>query len=122
MSLAVAGAAAPAPPPYMTPLIAQAQLLATHSWEWGTLSEALLEWYDPQYAVFGDDPFPNGSIPRTDPNDVEGLKYAARHIRLDNVTLVEGDGMFDWRVPLICLRCFAPVSLPSRPACPSLRP
>ncbi|KAK8238597.1 hypothetical protein HDK90DRAFT_510210 [Phyllosticta capitalensis] len=92
MSLAVAGAAAPAPPPYMTPLIAQAQLLATHSWERGTLSEALLEWYDPQYAVFGDDPFPNGSIPRTDPNDVEGLKYAARHIRLDNVTLVDGDG------------------------------
>ncbi|KAK7516831.1 hypothetical protein IWZ03DRAFT_379159 [Phyllosticta citriasiana] len=81
-----------APPPYMTQLIGQAQLLATRSWEWGTLSEALLEWYNPQYSVFGDDPFPNGSIPRTDPNDVASLRYATRHIYLDSVTLAGGDG------------------------------
>ncbi|KAK7620483.1 hypothetical protein IWX50DRAFT_604229 [Phyllosticta citricarpa] len=81
-----------APPPYMTQLIGQAQLLATRSWEWGTLSEALLEWYNPQYSVFGHDPFPNGSIPRTDPNDVASLRYATRHIYLDSVTLADGDG------------------------------
>ncbi|KAK8152779.1 hypothetical protein BC567DRAFT_253010 [Phyllosticta citribraziliensis] len=81
-----------APPPYMTQLIGQAQLLATHSWEWGTLSQALLEWYDPLYSVFADDPFPNASVPRTDPNDVAGLRYALRHIYLDNVTLADGDG------------------------------
>ncbi|KAK8430363.1 hypothetical protein IWX49DRAFT_509350 [Phyllosticta citricarpa] len=76
----------------MTQLIGQAQLLATRSWEWGTLSEALLEWYNPQYSVFGHDPFPNGSIPRTDPNDVASLRYATRHIYLDSVTLADGDG------------------------------
>ncbi|KAK7530192.1 uncharacterized protein J3D65DRAFT_561345 [Phyllosticta citribraziliensis] len=76
----------------MTQLIGQAQLLATHSWEWGTLSQALLEWYDPLYSVFADDPFPNASVPRTDPNDVAGLRYALRHIYLDNVTLADGDG------------------------------
>ncbi|KAK8159268.1 hypothetical protein IWX90DRAFT_406312 [Phyllosticta citrichinensis] len=81
-----------APPPYMTQLIGQAQLLATHSWEWGTLSQALLEWYDPQYSVFADNPFPNASVPRTDPNDVAGLRYATRHIYLDDVVLADGDG------------------------------
>ncbi|KAK8172472.1 hypothetical protein BKA80DRAFT_318579 [Phyllosticta citrichinensis] len=98
-----------APPPYMTQLIGQAQLLATHSWEWGTLSQALLEWYDPQYSVFADNPFPNASVPRTDPNDVAGLRYATRHIYLDDVVLADGDGMaFQFYFAVVALVVFVP--------------
>jgi hypothetical protein len=41
--------------------------LASHSWEWGTGAEALLELYNNELSVFGPDPFPNGQIPQADP-------------------------------------------------------
>jgi hypothetical protein len=38
--------------------------LASHSWEWGTAAEALLELYTPELSVFGTDPFPDGKVPK----------------------------------------------------------
>ncbi|KAF5383242.1 hypothetical protein D9615_004867 [Tricholomella constricta] len=34
-----------------------AQTISSHSWEFGTATEALLELYDPELSVFGDEPF-----------------------------------------------------------------
>ncbi|KAK8087844.1 hypothetical protein PG997_002805 [Apiospora hydei] len=73
-------------------VIAQGQRLATHSWEYGTFAEALLEWHHPQYSVFGPDPFPNGKVPVLQVDDVQSLAYAKPHIWTNQSTLVDGDG------------------------------
>jgi hypothetical protein len=74
-------------------VLAQAQSSASHSWEYGTVFEALLEYHNPSYSVFND-PFPNGHIPALDENDVPGLKYVKPFILIDNNQLCEGNGMF----------------------------
>ncbi|KAF2722629.1 hypothetical protein K431DRAFT_319569 [Polychaeton citri CBS 116435] len=76
------------------PLLAvqQADRLATHSWEYGTVAEALLELFDPHLAVFSPYAFPSGKLPTPEPTRVRSLSYAGPHIRLDNVTLIDGDG------------------------------
>ncbi|KAK8055647.1 hypothetical protein PG993_000874 [Apiospora rasikravindrae] len=73
-------------------VIAQGHRLATHSWEYGTFAEALLEWHDPQYSVFGPDPFPHGKVPVLQVDDVQSLAYAKPHIWTNQSTLVDGDG------------------------------
>ncbi|KAK7989918.1 hypothetical protein PG989_010233 [Apiospora arundinis] len=73
-------------------VIAQGHRLATHSWEYGTFSEALLEWHTPQYSVFGSDPFPNGKVPVLQVGDVQALSYAKPYIWTNQSTLVNGDG------------------------------
>ncbi|EME82195.1 uncharacterized protein MYCFIDRAFT_211568 [Pseudocercospora fijiensis CIRAD86] len=70
----------------------QAMQLSNHSWEYGTAAEALLELYNPGLSVFSSHAFPDGRPPKPDPNNVEALSYARKHIRLDNNTLVDGDG------------------------------
>lgn len=74
-------------------VILQARLLASHSWEYGALSEALLEWYNPSEAVFGPNAFPMGKIPNLIVNETQSLVYAMPHIRINSTTLVDGDGM-----------------------------
>ncbi|KAF4313139.1 Six-hairpin glycosidase-like protein [Botryosphaeria dothidea] len=76
----------------MESIIAQGDRLATHSWEYGTFAEALLEWYDPYYSVFGNNPFPDGKIPVADITEVRSLSYAQPHISTNSTTLVDGDG------------------------------
>ncbi|KAI1363921.1 hypothetical protein F5Y08DRAFT_353976 [Xylaria arbuscula] len=73
-------------------VISQGHLLATHSWEFGTFSEALLEWYDPHLSVFGASPFPDGKIPVAQVEEVESLSYAQPHIWTNSTTLIDGDG------------------------------
>ncbi|KAF7361603.1 hypothetical protein MVEN_00503500 [Mycena venus] len=51
--------------------------LPTHSWEFGTATEALLEVYSPLLSVFGPTPFPVQSL---SPSDVPGLAYAQTKI------------------------------------------
>ncbi|KAI5364905.1 Putative six-hairpin glycosidase superfamily, glycosyl hydrolase, family 88 [Septoria linicola] len=70
----------------------RAQQLARHSWEYGTVAEALLELYNPRLSVFSPQAFPAGEPPDPDPQLVPALAYAKRHIRLHNETLVDGDG------------------------------
>jgi hypothetical protein len=54
-----------------------AKALPTHSWEYGTATEALLELYSPLLSVFGQTPFP---VPSVSPSSVPGLAYAATKI------------------------------------------
>ena len=65
--------------------------LPSHSWEFGTASEALLELYEPQYAVFGADPFP---VPTISPSQSVSLGYAQEKIVIGSGAngLSDGDG------------------------------
>ncbi|KAJ6550266.1 hypothetical protein B0H19DRAFT_951941 [Mycena capillaripes] len=56
-----------------------AQSLPSHSWEYGTATEALLELNDPYWSVFGPKPFP---VPTLDPAKISSLSYAASKIVL----------------------------------------
>lgn len=73
-------------------VIMQGRLLASHSWEYGALSEALLEWYNPEFSVFSKDAFPDGKIPVLQVGDIQSLSYAKPNIRINSTTLIEGDG------------------------------
>ncbi|KAI7785674.1 six-hairpin glycosidase-like protein [Diaporthe eres] len=73
-------------------VIMQGRLLASHSWEYGALSEALLEWYNPEFSVFGKDAFPDGKIPILQVGDIQSLSYAEPDIRTNSTTLIDGDG------------------------------
>ncbi|KAI1081448.1 hypothetical protein F5B20DRAFT_65094 [Whalleya microplaca] len=73
-------------------IISQGERLATHSWEYGAFSEALLEWYNPNYSVFGNNTFPDGKVPVLQIDQVRSLSYAEPHIWTNSTTLVDGDG------------------------------
>ncbi|KAL6792273.1 hypothetical protein GGI42DRAFT_177454 [Trichoderma sp. SZMC 28013] len=67
---------------------------ASHSWEWGTAAEALLELYNPELSVFGSNPFPNGEIPQADPSTT-ALAYAKQFINRNSQTLVNDTAVGD---------------------------
>ncbi|KAJ6596745.1 hypothetical protein B0H10DRAFT_2088065 [Mycena sp. CBHHK59/15] len=56
-----------------------AESLSSHSWEYGTASQALLEIHSPLLSVFGPSPFP---LLYVDPSTVPALSYAASKIVL----------------------------------------
>jgi hypothetical protein len=69
---------------------ALAESLPSHSWEYGTTAEALLELYHPDYSVFGSKPFP---IPTLARKDVKSLEYAAQKITYRTSDgLINGNG------------------------------
>lgn len=51
--------------------------ISSHSWEFGTAAEALLEIYNPELSVFGECPFP---VPTLKKNKVKSLAYGAKSI------------------------------------------
>lgn len=65
---------------------------ASHSWEYGTAAEALLQLHNPELSIFGMNPFPNGKIPSPDILKTPGLLYAKKFIRLGRKTLIDGGG------------------------------
>lgn len=67
---------------------------AGQSWEWGTAAQALLELYNNDYSVFGSNPFPNGKIPKVDPN-IKALAYIKPHINRNSQTLVDNSAAGD---------------------------
>ncbi|EEY14352.1 conserved hypothetical protein [Verticillium alfalfae VaMs.102] len=67
---------------------------ASHSWEWGTAAEALLELYNPELSVFGPEPFPGGKIPKADPSTF-ALRYARRCINRNSQILVSDSAVGD---------------------------
>jgi hypothetical protein len=69
--------------------------LASHSWEWGTAAEALLELYDPQLSVFGANPFPSGKVPSANSSSTFALEYAAQFIRKTGTILVPDSAVGD---------------------------
>jgi len=68
-----------------------AESLPSHSWEYGTASEALLEIHNPEISVFGRSPFP---VRTRFPENVRSLAYAAAKIVIGTGpnSLVNGDG------------------------------
>ncbi|KAK5992638.1 hypothetical protein PT974_06053 [Cladobotryum mycophilum] len=65
-----------------------------YSWEWGTAAQALLELYDNNISVFGDNPFPNGRIPNVSPS-IRSLSYAKPHINRNSQVLVDNSAVGD---------------------------
>jgi hypothetical protein len=74
----------------------QALALPSHSWEYGTAAEALLEYESPHLSVFGLDPFPNGRIPKVDWKEVRALLYVKPFITVDGTTLFAGDSRLSY--------------------------
>ncbi|KAK2464716.1 hypothetical protein APHAL10511_003292 [Amanita phalloides] len=68
-----------------------AEALPSHSWEYGTASEALLELHERDVSVFGDYPFPP---PVLSADDSRSLAYASTKFNLStgSNTLIYGDG------------------------------
>jgi len=69
--------------------------LPSHSWEYGTFTEALLEMHNPEVSVFGDSPFP---VPTLNRSNVRALAYLAPVVKfgssysaLDNGNEAVGD-------------------------------
>ncbi|KAJ7437413.1 hypothetical protein FB451DRAFT_1006123, partial [Mycena latifolia] len=73
----------------ITAVAAIAQALPSHSWEYGTAAETLLELHSPLLSVFGPAPFPVRTL---DPADVPSLAYAQPHIILGSTGLDNGGG------------------------------
>ena len=73
-------------------MLSVAKQLTTHSWEYGILAEALLEYYNPSLSVFGSNPFPNGKIPVANVASVQALSYVKPNISTTGYTLSDGDG------------------------------
>jgi len=70
-----------------------AVLLATKSWEYGVMVQAMLELRDPALTVFAPEPFPHSTLPIVhDPEAVIGLKNAKMMIRTEGDSLVDGNG------------------------------
>ncbi|KAG6356232.1 hypothetical protein INS49_015619 [Diaporthe citri] len=66
----------------------QAEKLATHSWEYGTLAQSLLEVFSPDISVFSARSFPHSRAPVVDDTDTNrGLTFGKRHIKLDQPNL-----------------------------------
>jgi rhamnogalacturonyl hydrolase YesR len=70
----------------------KAKELASHSWEYGTLAETLLEVHNPELSVFSVDAFPADKVPSTVWAEVQGLEYAHHFIDLNSMTLADGEG------------------------------
>ncbi|KAK0216337.1 hypothetical protein IW262DRAFT_1464871 [Armillaria fumosa] len=70
---------------------ALAESLPSHSWEFGTASEALLELYNPEISVYGEFPL---SAQRHSPSSVKALSYAKDKIVFGEGAngLSDGDG------------------------------
>jgi len=79
----------------LTLITERAKALASHSREYGTLAEALLELHNPSLAVFSSRAFPADAVPAHPPwLDVQGLEYAQHFIGIDNgsAALADSDG------------------------------
>ena len=71
---------------------ARARYLASHSWEYGTISHALLSLYSPELTVFSPSAFPNDRIPTPRSSPLPpGLAYAKDHISTTTPTLFSSD-------------------------------
>ncbi|KAI1616661.1 family 88 glycosyl hydrolase [Exophiala viscosa] len=75
-------------------VVERALACTSRSWEFGTLSQALLELRNPELTVFGTQPFPNGYLPEvSEPDNVDGLRYAQAVIRVNHSDLlIDGEG------------------------------
>ncbi|KAH9477595.1 Unsaturated rhamnogalacturonyl hydrolase YesR [Psilocybe cubensis] len=75
----------------VTAVLEYAISLPSHSWEYGTATQALLELFDAPHSVFGANPFP---VPKLDPKNTPALAYAKEKIVIGPPPngLSDGDG------------------------------
>lgn len=66
--------------------------ISTHSWEFGTATEALLELYNPELSVFGDSPFEAEQTAFSQSTLPRALAYAAEKIVFGTGPNVLSDG------------------------------
>ncbi|KAF2875071.1 hypothetical protein BDV95DRAFT_486481 [Massariosphaeria phaeospora] len=67
----------------------QAKELSSHSWEYGTAAEAILELSNRDLSVYSKTPFPSNGVPTSNVDEVASLQDVKPHIRLDSNTLIE---------------------------------
>lgn len=79
------------PPEIIEKVLEQAQTAAKHSWEYGTIFEALLDYHNTSLSIFND-PFPDGKTPVLDESQVHALAYVAPFILTDGDQLCDGSG------------------------------
>jgi hypothetical protein len=72
-------------------ILDQSQSSASHSWEYSTVFNALLEYHNPYLSIFNT-PFPHGRIPTSGDNKVVALRYVRPFILTDSDRLCEGNG------------------------------
>ena len=78
--------------PAIRKIAAKAQTLASHSWEYGAVSHALLETYDPDLSPFFGSTLTVDDIVKEKISQAEGLAYAKKFICVDQSTLIDGEG------------------------------
>ncbi|KAF2118169.1 Six-hairpin glycosidase-like protein [Lophiotrema nucula] len=66
--------------------------LATHSWENGTVAEAILEWDTPSASIWNAPFDESGNIPTLDVSNTPALSYIKPWILTNSVTLMDGEG------------------------------
>jgi len=74
-------------------VLKQAESSARHSWEYGTVFEALLEYRNPSLCIFND-PFPDGRVPTLDEEEISALRYVKPFTLTEGDRLCEGNGEF----------------------------
>jgi hypothetical protein len=70
-------------------IAARAEELATHSWEYGAVSNALIEIYDPSLSPFFGD---ISTVRKETYSKARGLQYAKKFIVTDKDVLCDGEG------------------------------
>jgi hypothetical protein len=69
----------------------QVERLSTHSWEYGTGVEAMLELLDPDMTVFASDPFPADKVQKLPMKRPQSILWMQRHIRIKNEPTLYAD-------------------------------
>ena len=69
----------------------QVERLSTHSWEYGTGVEAMLELLDPDMTVFGTEPFPADKVQKLPMKRPQSILWMQRHIRVRNEPTLYAD-------------------------------
>jgi hypothetical protein len=73
-------------------IASKAQALASHSWEYGAVSHALLEIYDPSLSPFFGTALNLDGVDSESIAQARGLTYAKNYIRTNQSILIDGEG------------------------------
>lgn len=73
-------------------VLSQAQAFASHSWEYGIVFEALLEYHNPILTTFHTPGRQHQSALSSISEEVPALEYIKRFVHTDGTTLCEGNG------------------------------
>jgi rhamnogalacturonyl hydrolase YesR len=69
----------------------QIERLSSHSWEYGTGVEAMLELLEPERTVFAEEPFPADKIQKLPLKKPQGILWMQRHIRTKDAPTLYAD-------------------------------